>query len=198
MTEDAAELTLVAFVLVTLGLIYTLRNMAARTGNRRSENGRLLDLEMRLLLLLTAVALVLVPIIDFLVSWFEFADYRFRGTLAWLGAAVAGTSLWLVWCARRDLRRFEGTRPAAPVEVGIHRFVRHPIYTALLLWAVAQWLLSQNLISGALATLTFLALYLLRVPRDEQTLLEKFGHRYLEYMERTGSLLPRLTRSNRR
>jgi protein-S-isoprenylcysteine O-methyltransferase Ste14 len=196
MTEDVAEFILSVFVLLTLGMIVTLRALAAPSGN--GDSGRLLDLEMRFLLLLTATALVLVPIMDALVPWFEFADYRFRGALAWLGTFVAASSLWLLWCSRRDLRRFEGTRLTAPVEVGIHRFVRHPVYTALLLWAVAQWLLSQNLISGGLATLSFIALYVLRVPRDEQTLLEKFGYRYLEYMQRTGSVLPRLTRTNRR
>jgi protein-S-isoprenylcysteine O-methyltransferase Ste14 len=37
-----------------------------------------------------------------------------------------------------------------------------------------------------------LLLRLFVIPREEQALLEKFGERYQEYMDRTGRLVPRL------
>lgn len=194
-TEDAAELILALLMLLALGLVFILRADRIHSESHRPVKKRLLDLEMRALLFLAAIALVIVPIIDVLVPLLEFADYRFRGTLAWIGVGMAAISIWLVWCSRFDLEHFEGQGAPAPLQGGIHRFVRHPIYSALLLWTAAQWLLSQNMISGGMATLAVLSLYVLRVPRDEQTRLEKFGHSYLEYMERTGSVLPRLRRT---
>ena len=58
---------------------------------------------------------------------------------------------------------------------------------------MAQLLLSQNWLAGLAGLVTFGLVYLLRVPREEEQGLEKYGHHYLEYMEQTGELWPRLT-----
>ena len=40
--------------------------------------------------------------------------------------------------------------------------------------------------------LAFLPLYLIRVPREEAMLLERFGDEYRDYMARTGRVFPRM------
>lgn len=194
MTENAAELTLMAFAYVGVALAMTSRAVVdgrVEAAPGRSRYWLTADLEMRLLGCLAGIALVGVPVIDATVPWFEFADSRFRTAIAWLGVGLATGALWVLWRSAQDLGRGVPQGRDAPLEIGIYRFIRHPLYTALLLWVLAQFALSQNWLSGLLATLTFLAMYWLRLPRDEQSLLEQFGHRYLDYMERTGTLLPR-------
>lgn len=196
MTETAAEQTLVLFVYVGLALTITFRPLRRDhppdpAGSTRYWMGS--DMEMRLLGLLAGITLVVIPVVDAALPWLEFADSRFRTILAWLGVGLAAGALWVFWRSAHDLVRFARRGRDAPFAFGIYRFVRHPLYTALLMWVLAHCALSQNWLSALLAALTFLALYGLRVPREEQSLLEQFGHRYLEYMERTGALLPRFT-----
>jgi protein-S-isoprenylcysteine O-methyltransferase Ste14 len=77
---------------------------------------------------------------------------------------------------------------------GIYRHVRHPMYASLLLWALAQPLLLHNYIVGLVGPVTFAAFYALRVGPEERMMLDTFGDRYREYMQRTGRVLPRLRR----
>lgn len=75
---------------------------------------------------------------------------------------------------------------------GVYRRIRHPMYTAHLLWAIAQGLLLANWLAGWIFLVAFVPLYLLRVPHEEQMMLEQFGQEYRTYMARTGRIIPRL------
>ena len=65
------------------------------------------------------------------------------------------------------------------------------MYAAHWWWAIAQILLLQNWIAGLSLLVSFLPLYLVRVPREERMMLEQFGQEYRIYMSRTGRLFPR-------
>jgi len=78
------------------------------------------------------------------------------------------------------------------VTSGVYRHIRHPMYAAHLLWAIAQALLLSNWLAGWALLVTFVPLYLVRAPREEHMMLEHFGEEYREYMSRTGGLIPRL------
>lgn len=80
------------------------------------------------------------------------------------------------------------------VTQGVYRYTRHPMYAAHWLWGLAQPLLLQNWIAGFAMLVPSLPLYLYRVPREEQMLLEQFGEEYREYMDRTGWIVPRFWR----
>jgi protein-S-isoprenylcysteine O-methyltransferase Ste14 len=79
------------------------------------------------------------------------------------------------------------------VQTGPYRYVRHPIYTAVLLVATGGTLFFLSLPLGLLALLLLgLAVYRARL---EETLLaspEAFGATYRSYIGRTGRFLPRL------
>jgi protein-S-isoprenylcysteine O-methyltransferase Ste14 len=75
---------------------------------------------------------------------------------------------------------------------GIYRYVRHPMYSAFWLWAIAQAFLLPNWVAGFSGIAGFGTLYLFRVRREEQMMLDAFGSRYAEYAERTGRILPKL------
>lgn len=76
------------------------------------------------------------------------------------------------------------------VTSGPYRWVRHPMYTVLYLFALAPFLVSANWgirlawLAGVMAVLG------LRVQREEAALLDKFGDDYRAYMRRTGRFLP--------
>ena len=74
----------------------------------------------------------------------------------------------------------------------IYGYIRHPMYASHWLWSIAQVLLLQNWIAAFASLVTFIPLYLRRVPQEEQMMLEHFGEEYRTYMERTGRVIPRL------
>jgi hypothetical protein len=55
---------------------------------------------------------------------------------------------------------------------GVYARIRHPMYTAFWLWAIAQALLLPNWIAGLSGLIGFGTLYLLRVGPEEEMMLE--------------------------
>jgi len=155
----------------------------------------------KLLLLLPFLGMQLIPIVYLLTPWLDFADY---GLPAWasvaagaVGVVVFVAAIWLLWRSHADLgRNWSSTLQIVEghslVTDGVFRHIRHPMYTAHLLWAIAQALLLQNWIAGLAFLVASVPLYLRRIPAEEQMMLEHFGEEYREYMKRTGRLIPRL------
>jgi len=153
-----------------------------------------------LLLRLAAVGMLGLPLVELLTGWLDFADYRLPDWVGLIGAAVFAFALWLLWRAHADLGRqwsvrLEIQQRHALITQGVYRHIRHPMYAAHFLWAIAQLLLLHNWIAGPAFLVVFLPLYLRRVPQEEQMLLEHFGEEYRAYAGRTGRIIPRLRRS---
>ena len=68
---------------------------------------------------------------------------------------------------------------------GLYRYVRHPMYSAFFLWALAQALLLPNWFAGPAGLVGFGTLFFFRVGQEEQLMLETFGEQYRAYMQRT-------------
>ena len=143
------------------------------------------------------VGMQLLPVIHIFTPRLEQWDYRLPAWAGWVGALLFVVAQGLLWRAHADLRRnwsasvmvFEGHEL---VTTGLYQHIRHPIYAANWLWAIAQTLLVQNWVAGLAGLVTFLPIYLYRIPREEQMLLQHFGDVYQEYMNRTGRIMPRL------
>ena len=71
-----------------------------------------------------------------------------------------------------------------------YRRVRHPMYTAFWLWAVAQALLLPNWFAGFSGIVGFGALFFGRIAREERMMMESFGDEYRAYMQRTYRVIP--------
>ncbi|MDI6718608.1 MAG: protein-S-isoprenylcysteine O-methyltransferase [Methanomicrobiales archaeon] len=174
-------------------IYYTRRARKRRIAVRRETR---LD---RALLNLPLLGMVLIPLLYILTPWLDFADYSLPGWSGGTGAAIFAAALILLWRSHADLGAC-WTPVLLLVEHhrlvtrGVYRYIRHPMYAAHWLWAIAQPLLLQNWIAGPAMFLTFLPLYLVRVGREEEMLLEEFGEDYRVYMHHTGRLLPRLWR----
>jgi len=185
MTDQISELVLI--MLIAAATLALLSNNSK--GNFLFYNQW--DSEMVVLAIITMISMVSIPLIDATLSWIEFADLRYSDEIAWLGVVKGGLAIWLLYRAVRDY--------SAPVNYqkkfvakGIYRYIRYPFYSALLVLALAQLSLSQNWLAGVAGLMTFALVYCLRVPRQEEDGLEKYGHHYLDYMSQTGDIWPRL------
>ena len=143
--------------------------------------------------------LYVLPIFFIFSSWLNFANYSLPDWLGLLGIPMVILAAWIIWRAHADLGRnwspsLEVVQEQKLVTEGIYRTLRHPIYTAMFLFTIAQALLLQNWLAGLGGLLSFIPIYLMRVPREEQMMIDHFGDQYRDYMRKTGRFFPRLSR----
>lgn len=64
------------------------------------------------------------------------------------------------------------------------------MYAAILVWAMSLGFVIANWIPIIFAV-SAVAIFVARVPREEQMMLDRFGDEYREYMKKTGRFLPK-------
>lgn len=94
-------------------------------------------------------------------------------------------ALGKMWSHSLDLREDHKL-----VTHGIYEKVRHPMYSAFWLWAVAMPFLIPNWIAGFSGIIGFGTLYFLRVGQEEKMMQSEFGDEYIEYSKRTKRIIP--------
>ena len=164
---------------------------ARRTPVARSDRGPYEDA----LLLISLAGLGIVPLLYVATGFPALAEYSFRPAQAWAGVTVAAAALWLFYLSHRALGRswsvsLEVRQNHRFVMEGVYRRVRHPMYAAFWLWALAQALLLPNWVAGLAGMLGFGTLFFGRIGREERMMLESFGTEYREYMSRTNRIIP--------
>jgi protein-S-isoprenylcysteine O-methyltransferase Ste14 len=149
--------------------------------------------------LLALVSLSLVPIyLSYFTPLLDRFSLPWPGWIGWAGdvllAAAVGLFVWshaalgAGWTVSVDVA--EGQRL---VTSGPYRFVRHPMYSSLIVMAVALGLATANLLVALPFGIAILAMYLDRVDAEERLMTQEFGDEYRDYMARTGRVLPRLS-----
>jgi protein-S-isoprenylcysteine O-methyltransferase Ste14 len=144
------------------------------------------------------VAIVLgfwvLPLAYAFTGWLAPLDYFLPPWMVLVGSVLCVASLLLRLAAHRSLSKqwsftLETWDNQVLVTSGIYSFMRHPIYAALILWAAAQPFLLQNALAGAAGSLSVLLIWTVRVPREEEMMLDSFGDQYRQYLSRTGRLI---------
>ncbi len=123
------------------------------------------------------------------------ADYSFHPALAWFGTLVFALALLLFYRTHRDLGRFwsvtlEIRQTHQLITTGVYRYVRHPMYAAFFLWAIAQAMLLPNWVAGLAGLACFGTLFGFRITREEQMMEAAFGDDYRAYAARTWRVIP--------
>jgi len=148
-----------------------------------------------ILLAMSFAGLFILPVIYVATGEPQVADYPFHPLLAWLGTAVFAMALIGFYRTHRDLGRFwsvtlEIRQTHELITTGVYRHVRHPMYAAFFLWAIAQALLLPNWIAGPAGLVGFGTLFGLRVRGEERMMEATFGDAYRAYAARTWRVIP--------
>lgn len=157
-----------------------------------------LELDM-FLVILASVGMIILPLLYVLTPWLDFANYHLPQNLGCFGVTIFIIALWLIWRSHVNLGDNFSLIPEIKekhtlVTKGVYEYIRHPMYAAHWLWAIAQALLLQNWIAGLAMLILFFPLYSERVLREEKMMVEEFGDEYRNYMKKTGRIIPRLTK----
>ena len=181
---------LVIFLLtLAIRLPYGRKSAAAGTQSTHADPSE------RAALLAFTLAVVTLPLLE--ISWnlFGFLDFNEHRYFGYVGIALQLPYLWLFWRAHRDLDvNWSPTLEIRPehtlVTGGVYSTIRHPMYTAIWIYALSQPLLIPNLAGGLLAIPAFAWLYLTRIGKEERMMEHAFGDEYNAYMARTKRLIP--------
>jgi protein-S-isoprenylcysteine O-methyltransferase Ste14 len=170
--------------------VYTAGRGGLKTEKQYSS---LLDI----ILVFIAGAGMIIPLLYLLTPWLDFANYKLPVWSGWVGTTAFAGAIFMLWRTHADLGlnwavRLRITRQHSLITTGVYRHIRHPMYTAHLLWAIAQGFLLSNWLAGWAFLVLSIPLYVIRIPKEEQMMLEHFGEEYRQYMGRTGRLIPRM------
>ena len=117
--------------------------------------------------------------------------------LFWIGTAVLLGGLLLAVAARRHLGgNWSGTvtlkQDHTLTRSGPYRFVRHPIYTGILLGIIGSGVIALGEWRGLIALALITASFLRKIRIEEQYMLEQFGDAYAQYRREVAALVPGL------
>jgi protein-S-isoprenylcysteine O-methyltransferase Ste14 len=184
----------IVFVMLVIGW-YLIRYEYARRSRREKVVWSARGPRETALLLTSLTGLGILPLIYVATAFPHFASYTFHPLAAWLGLFFAIAALGMFQLTHRALGRnwsisLDVRENHQLVTNGVYAKVRHPMYSAFWLWAVAQALLLPNWVAGFAGLVGFAFLFFGRVAREERMMLEIFGDSYRAYIARTGRVFP--------
>ncbi|MBI3556096.1 MAG: isoprenylcysteine carboxylmethyltransferase family protein [Deltaproteobacteria bacterium] len=147
------------------------------------------------LLALMSLGIFVLPILSIATPFLSFANYPLHPMMFGAGVACLGLNFWLFYRSHADL----GTNWSMTLEVrdghqlissGVYGRIRHPMYAAIYLYALAQAFLLPNWIAGPASLVTFTLMFALRLRPEEKMMIDKFGSAYRDYASRTKRLIP--------
>jgi protein-S-isoprenylcysteine O-methyltransferase Ste14 len=128
-------------------------------------------------------------------SWMKALSVPLPDWLRWTGAALGAASFVLYGWAQATLGKewsphLQMRQEHHLVTWGPYGRIRHPIYLALIGFLLGVALVTANWFFIGLLVVSVVVLAL-RIPKEEQMMVEDFGEAYVEYMARTGRLFPK-------
>lgn len=151
----------------------------------------------RVLLVISFSGLGLIPGVWVFSGFPERFDFTAYPVAIVAGAILLGLCLWLfrlthkalgsMWSNSLELRK--GHRL---VTTSVYQRVRHPMYSAFWLWAVAQPFVLTNWIAAFSGIVGFGILYFFRIGDEEKVMENEFGEEYEIYKRRTKRIIPGL------
>jgi protein-S-isoprenylcysteine O-methyltransferase Ste14 len=198
LTYRIAFFSLVAAMLI-IRIIFNLR--LQRSGERFMPDQQAIRHEGvglfigRVVMFFTLIAILLLYAIHH--PWMEALDFYLPTWLRWLGFAIGVASIALLIWAQIELGRqfspqLQLRQEHQLIITGPYSRVRHPLYTALFGFGLSLAMVSANWFFVAFFVLSLFGL-VIRIPKEEQMMLDQFGDEYRQYMQRTGRFIPKFS-----
>lgn len=151
----------------------------------------------KVLMSISFTGLGIIPMIYLLSGEPRFAGYVPHPVQSAIGVLTLAGALVLFRLTHQQLGRnwsvTLNTRKAHKlIDTGLYAYVRHPMYSAFWLLALAQALLLPNWFAGLAGPIAWGTLFFLRVGREEELMIDTFGNEYRHYMARTKRVVPGL------
>jgi protein-S-isoprenylcysteine O-methyltransferase len=132
--------------------------------------------------------------LHFNLLWLQHRLFRRTETLGLVAIFLTAGGMAVAFWARAYLGRNWSSAPTIKerhelIRGGPYRFVRHPIYTGLLLAMVGTFL-ANGRVRGALGVLLVWYAWTIKSRMEEEFMVRTFGAEYVDYRRTTGALIP--------
>lgn len=195
MSDDLFRILALLSFLAGAAISIYFRSKADREGGRVSlnEEGLAISIALRLfgISLWTGIfAWLINP------AWMGWARIDLPDWMRWLGLVLGVLSnllaYWIFTNLANNVSPTVVTREKAHlVTSGPYQWVRHPLYSMGTIAYLGFALVSENWFIAVMSLLVFIVL-VIRTPKEEARLIEKFGDEYRQYMQRTGRFMPKI------
>ncbi|MHA2202741.1 MAG: methyltransferase [Candidatus Hodarchaeales archaeon] len=124
----------------------------------------------------------------------DWSAFSFPLWIRWIGVILTGLGICVEFSTQLYLGRNYSTllhisEEQSLITTGPYRYVRHPMYTALITVGNGMSLLSANWYFG-LPFIATIIVIIFRIKKEEEVMVEKFGEEYTLYMKRTKRFIP--------
>lgn len=149
-----------------------------------------------LLRLLLVASMVGISVYVFKPEWMDWSCIRLPTFVRLTGVPLEAFSIFLLVWAHKSLGVYfcptlQLRQEHILVKTGPYRWMRHPMYGSFVLLWIAYFLLSANWFIGVTGILAEGLIMVIRTPREERMMVERFGEDYIAYMHCTGRFFPR-------
>ncbi len=126
--------------------------------------------------------------------WWTWTHLPLGEWVQWIGAILAILPIfYLIWVHRHlDTQwsiALEIQEDHKLITTGPYKRVRHPMYLGIFIYTIGLCLISLDILVILFFVYSIWVNYR-RIPSEEQMMIDQFGDEYLEYMKRTGRLIP--------
>jgi len=191
-----------AFWVIFIGMILFQLNFALRlrlAGEQKATDRKTIKREewgfavVRVIRSIALVVFLVLYAVDH--PWLRSLSVPFPAWLRWMGVTLGVLSIvfyawsrrtlgmeWSSFLQMRDKHRL--------VAAGPYACIRHPIYLSMMGFLGGIALITANWVLIAFLGVSIVDL-VIRIPKEEQMMIEEFGDEYKAYMQKTGRLFPR-------
>ena len=178
---------------------------AKKSGTKLSPDYEAIENEGKFLFAFRVIAGILLAVVIVIYTFFPTYNIWFQfylpSGLRWVGVIVSSISLFF-WSYSQEVLdknwsvNLKIQEEHTLVTSGPYRVMRHPIYTAMIIWSMGLALYTANMFFVGFTALVILWTPL-RISKEETMLIGYFGDEYKKYMEYTGRYLPKFKRDGR-
>lgn len=184
-------------ILIILYSVFTIiRIHFSRKARKTTGKSEIKESKIRLTILQTYIisTVILFFLYIFSPKWFSWGTIpNYPEAIRWVGVGVGVISQVLFTSVHIHLgQNFSYTLRIGDehtlITDGPYRYVRHPMYSAFLVFHISIFLVTKNWFFGIIWIAGLTLFLFLRISKEEEMLIEVFGEKYLEYKGKTGVL----------
>ncbi len=200
-TETVFRIAFLILFLMLLAMRFYFMVKVRRAGERLMPDQKAVEREggrgvlvVRMIVFFALIAFLMMYFLG--MAWINLFSFPLPVWLRWAGFGLGlfSVAFWTwtqihldtQWSAQLQLRQEHHLVTSGP-----YARIRHPLYSAMFGWAASLGLLTANWIFVAVAVLSITGT-VVRVPKEEQMMIEAFGDEYKAYMQRTGRFFPKI------
>ena len=124
----------------------------------------------------------------------DWSAFHFPLWIRWMGAILTVLGICVEFSTQLYLGKNYSTllhirEEQSLISTGPYRYVRHPMYTALITIGIGISLLSANWYFG-LPFIATIVVIMVRIKKEEEAMIAKFKEEYIQYMKQTKRFIP--------